>query len=143
MTPLAPAARLACLAGIAAALVLTGCRTTEAVPDAQASSLPGPTTTSTSTAAPDAAARLAERYQQDGGLRDVHGLQHTAGPGGVPLITVWTREDEARGAEEFQDLRDSVTAFLRDEERLELGQGYLLDVFGPDGGLRHRLDARP
>jgi hypothetical protein len=49
--------------------------------------------------------------------------------------------DDSAGT--FDALKESVTGFLQREEGLSLRQGYLLDVFGPDGSLQHRLDARP
>ncbi|MBW1597810.1 hypothetical protein [Streptomyces sp. JJ38] len=99
----------------------------------------GPTVTST--VAPDPAVTLAERYRRDGGLEDVYGSRHAPGPDGVPLFTVWTRDPDD-GSQPFERLRRSVTAFMRHKEGLSLSRGYLMDVFGPDGTLQHRLDAR-
>lgn len=101
--------------------------------------MPGPTVTST--VAPDTAARVAGRYRRAGGEKDVYGIQWTSGPDGVPLLIVRTcNPDEDAGI--FDDLKGSVTGYLEREEGLSLGRGYLMDVFGPDGGLQHRLDAR-
>ncbi|MFC8266538.1 hypothetical protein ACFUIZ_12525 [Streptomyces cinereoruber] len=57
-------------------------------------------------------------------------------------MTVWTRGEE-RDAGRFDALEVSVVGYLEREEGVSLERGYLMDVFGPDGSLRHRLDARP
>ncbi|MFC7967529.1 hypothetical protein [Streptomyces cinereoruber] len=57
-------------------------------------------------------------------------------------MTVWTRGEE-RDAGRFDALEVSVAGYLEREEGVSLERGYLMDVFGPDGSLRHRLDARP
>jgi hypothetical protein len=58
------------------------------------------------------------------------------------LLVVWTHNpDDDAGP--FEELRESITGYLEREERLLLRQGYLMDVFGPDGTLQHRYDARP
>lgn len=135
MNPLARWTALVC-AGCAVA-VLSGC--TSAPGPAHSPAVPGPTVTST--VAPDAASRLAGRYRRAGGEKDVYGIQRTSGPDGVPLLIVRTRNpDEDAGI--FDDLKGSITGYLEREEGLSLGRGYLMDVFGPDGGLQHRLDAR-
>ncbi|GAA2404388.1 hypothetical protein GCM10010420_34870 [Streptomyces glaucosporus] len=121
-------------AGIAALLSgLSGC-TADGVPGSCLS--PGPT--ATSTAVPDAAARLAERYRRWGGLEDVYGIRRSPGPDGAPLLVVWRRDEGP-----FGELQESVIGFVRQEEGLPLARGYLMDVFGADGGLRNRFDARP
>lgn len=58
--------------------MLSGCRDD----DARSDSPPPPGPTATSKAVPHAAARLAGRYRQFGGDRDVHGIQRKPGPGG-------------------------------------------------------------
>ncbi|KQX83853.1 hypothetical protein AB0K86_19030 [Streptomyces clavifer] len=128
---------LACVTG---ALVLSGCAGAQDHGSARAPATAGPTTTTT--VAPADAARVAERYKQHGGAREVYGIQKGTGPGGVPLLTVWTH-DANDSAQAFERLRGSVTGFLEREEELSLSRGYLMDVFGPDGSLQHRLDARP
>ncbi|MEW1692968.1 hypothetical protein ACIQOF_33215 [Streptomyces sp. NPDC091265] len=60
----------------------------------------------------------------------------------MPMLVVWTHDPD-EDAEIFDDLKASITRYLEREEGLSLGRGYLMDVFGPDGGLQHRLDARP
>ncbi|MEX1651771.1 hypothetical protein ABZ960_00990 [Streptomyces pseudovenezuelae] len=75
-------------------------------------------------------------------MKDVYGIQRSSRPNGVPLLTVWTHNPDD-DAEPFDELKDSITGFLQREEGLSLRQGYLMDVFGPDGKLQHRLDARP
>ncbi|MGW4228370.1 hypothetical protein ACWEF9_03625 [Streptomyces sp. NPDC004980] len=128
------AAVLAC-AGVV--LVLSGCtRTTDAD---RAPATAGPT--ATTTVAPADAARTAGRYTRSGGAQEVYGIQQDIGPGGVPLLTVWTRDPDG-SAGTFDRLKVSVTGFLEREEGVRLNRGYLLDVFGPDGSLQHRLDAR-
>ncbi|MBT3152255.1 hypothetical protein HTV45_15410 [Streptomyces sp. CHD11] len=101
-----------------------------------------PRPNATTTVAPDSAARLADRYRKAGGSEDVYGIQRADGPGGVPVLTVWTR-DADDDAEPFDRLKVSLTDYLGREEGVDLSEGYLIDVFGPDGSLQHRLDARP
>lgn len=136
-----PAALAVCLGSV---LLVSGCSpatSRDADPDRRDPSVtPGPTVTAT--AAPDEASRTAERYRRSGGAEDVYGIQRAAGPGGVPLVTVWTRGEE-RDAGRFDALEVSVAGYLEREEGVSLERGYLMDVFGPDGSLRHRLDARP
>ncbi|WP_251070960.1 hypothetical protein [Streptomyces sp. ISL-96] len=60
----------------------------------------------------------------------------------MPLLIVWTHNSD-EDAEIFDDLKGSILGYLEREEGLSLGRGYLMDVFGPDGALQHRLDARP
>ncbi|MCZ7417232.1 hypothetical protein [Streptomyces sp. WMMC897] len=84
---------------------------------------------------------LAERYRRAGGLEDVYGIRNTSGPDGVPLFIVWTHDPDD-DAQPFERLKRSVTAFMRHREGLSLSRGYLMDVFGPDGTLQHRLDVR-
>lgn len=128
------AAVLACVGSV---LVLSGCTGTTDVDHAPA--MAGPV--ATATVAPVDAARAARRYQRSGGAREVYGIQRSTGPGGVPLLTVWTHDPD-ESARTFDRLKASITGFLEREEGVRLGRGYLLDVFGPDGSLQHRLDAR-
>lgn len=130
-------AAVACAAATVVALS-AGC-TTGATPGPDEPSV-GPT--ATSTAAPDAARRLAERYHRWGGSPDVYGIRHVSGPGGAPLFVVWTHDENDR-PDAFEELRGSVTAFLREAEGVSLRAGYLLDVYASNGSLQHRLDARP
>lgn len=129
---------LVALACAGSVTLLSGC--TEHSASATDGYTPGPTVTST--VAPDPAVRLAEHYRHSGGVTDVYGLQRGSGPGGVPLVTVWTHNSDD-DPEPFEELKESITDFLRREEGVSLHKGYLMDVFGPDGRLQHRLDARP
>ncbi|GHB04858.1 hypothetical protein [Streptomyces chryseus] len=117
------------------AALLSSCTADSARPSVP----PGPTVTST--VAPDPAAQLAERYRQSGGEEDVYGIQRSSGPDGTPLLTVWTHNPD-EDAEIFDHLKGSIAGYLEREEGLSLRRGYLMDVFGPDGALQHRLDAR-
>ncbi|MFG2874252.1 hypothetical protein ACGFYU_04455 [Streptomyces sp. NPDC048337] len=125
----------AALTAVACAALLAGC--TEEV---RVTAAAGPTVTATA-APPDAAAR-AERYRAAGGDADVYGIQRESGPQGVPLLIVRTRNADADAAL-FDRQSASITSWLSTEEGLSLRAGYLMDVFGPDGALLHRLDARP
>ncbi|MFP8945082.1 hypothetical protein ACLIYM_27085 [Streptomyces fenghuangensis] len=100
----------------------------------------GPTTVST--AAPAGAKALAERYRESGGDEDVYAVQREVGPGGVPLLTVRSRATDS-DAQRFDRLKESLVFFLVQVEGVSLERGYLMDVFGRDGSLLHRLDARP
>lgn len=134
-----PTTRWTALACLGSAAFLTGCTTVGAPSPGRSSVTPGPTITST--VAPDAAVRVAERYRKSGGEKDVYGIQRSSGPDGVPLLIVWTHDPD-QDAENFDDLKGSITGYLEREEGLSLRRGYLMDVFGPDGALQHRLDAR-
>ncbi|MGW7056871.1 hypothetical protein [Streptomyces sp. NPDC054887] len=134
-----PTTRWTALACLASAAFLAGCTTNGAPSPSRSSFAPGPTITST--VAPDAAVRVAERYRKSGGENDVYGIQRSSGPDGVPLLIVWTHDPD-EDAETFDDLKGSITGYLEREEGLSLRRGYLMDVFGPDGALQHRLDAR-
>ncbi|MGW8380819.1 hypothetical protein [Streptomyces sp. ODS28] len=97
--------------------------------------------TRTSPAPPSEASRLADRYRNSGGTKDVYGIRRTYVADNVPLLTVWThnRDDSA---EVFDPLKDSITYFLQAKEGIPLKRGYVMDVYGPDGSLQHRMDAR-
>lgn len=133
-------ARTAVLIGAGAVTLLSGC-TADGGPDSdRALATAGPTATTTT--APDAAEQVADRYRAVGGEQEVYGIQRSAGPGGVPVLVVWTRDPDD-SAQTFDELKASVTGFLEQSEGVSLDEGYLMDVFGPDGSLKHRLDARP
>ncbi|WP_406368268.1 hypothetical protein [Streptomyces sp. NBC_01546] len=133
-------ARLMALTCLGCATLLSGCTVDSTPsPDRRPSATPGPT--ATTTVAPDAAVQLADRYRRSGGTSDVYGIQWSSGPDGVPLLTVWTHSSD-EDAKPFDDLKVSITRYLERKERLSLEHGYLMDVFGPDGSLQHRLDAR-
>ncbi|MFJ6785661.1 hypothetical protein [Streptomyces yangpuensis] len=123
------------LTAVVTAAVLVGC--TEE-PGEQV--MPGPT--STATAAPQEALALAERYRAAGGDPDVYGIQVEDGPEGVPRVVIRTRNADQADAV-FRRQNTSVTAHLTTKEGVSFEKGYFIDVFGPDGGLIHRMDARP
>ncbi|MFF9689572.1 hypothetical protein [Streptomyces sp. NPDC014623] len=133
-------ASAAVLAGAGALALLSGCTGDGAADPGRSLATVGPT--ATTTVAPDAAAQVAKRYRVAGGARTVYGIQTSDGPDGVPVLVVWTRDPDG-SARVFDELKGSVTGYLEREEGLSLDEGYLLDVFGPDGSLQHRLDARP
>lgn len=132
-------ARRAALLGFGCAVLLTGCTGNSSTEQDRSDPAFGPV--ATATVAPDAAARLAERYRRAGGVPDVYGIARSSGADGVPLLTVWTHDPD-RDDGPFQELKLSVTRYLAEREGLSLENGYLMDVFGPDGSLQHRLDAR-
>lgn len=119
-----------------AALLLTACTEGEG----RVSSA-GPTVTST--AAPSTALALAERYHRAGGDESVYAIEQEAGPEGAPLVVLRITGTDSDNSL-FEKQRDSVVAYLTRFEQLSPGkQGYLMDVFGGDGVLLHRWDARP
>lgn len=69
-------------------------------------------------------------------------MQQEAGPEGAPLLILRTKQSES-GNSLFERQRDSVVSYLREFEQLSTAKGYRMDVFGPDGSLLHRWDARP
>ncbi|WP_101257562.1 hypothetical protein [Streptomyces barkulensis] len=147
--PLRRSPRTAALALPLCAVLLTACtggqdqeqERPDARPDApSAPASAGPT--AVSTAAPAGAKALAERYRESGGDEDVYAVQREPGPGGVPLLTVRSRATDS-DAQRFERLKDSLAFFLVQVEGVSLERGYLMDVFGRDGSLLHRLDARP
>ncbi|MER7170931.1 hypothetical protein [Streptomyces mesophilus] len=123
----------AALTAVAGAVLLVGC--TEE-PGKQA--MPRPT----STAAPQDAAALAERYTAAGGDPDVYGIQVEDGPEGVPRVVIRTRNTDPDDAI-FRRQNISVTTHLTTKEGASFKKGYFIEVFGPDGELIHRMDARP
>ncbi|WP_405977252.1 hypothetical protein [Streptomyces sp. NBC_00158] len=125
----------AALTAVAGAVLLAGCAEE---PPKQV--VPGPT--STATAAPRDAAALAERYRAAGGDPDVYGIQVEEGPEGVPRVVIRTRNPDQEDAI-FRRQNTSVTAHLTTKEGASFKKGYFIDVFGPDGRLIHRMDARP
>lgn len=125
----------AALACAASAVLLSGCTADgSAGPDRW-----GPT--ATTTAAPGTAVQLAERYRDWGGMEEVHAIRERSGSGGSTLLVVWTDNPDT-GNRHFEELKGSIIRFLQAEEKVSLDKGYLMDVFGPEGELLHRLDAR-
>ncbi|MCX4781955.1 hypothetical protein [Streptomyces sp. NBC_01264] len=84
---------------------------------------------------------LAERYHRAGGDESVYAIQQEAGPDAAPLLILRTTHTDADHSL-FEKQRDSVVSYLTRFERLSTSEGYLMDVFGGDGSLLHRLDAR-
>ncbi|MEU7082059.1 hypothetical protein ACFWZS_07180 [[Kitasatospora] papulosa] len=132
--------RLAVLPIAVALPLVGGCTLDSGTADGHFTEFPQPTVTTT--VAPDPAVRLADRYRVSSGNKDVYGIQRADDPSGVPLLTVWTHSAD-EDAEPFDRLKTSLTDYLQREENVNLGKGYLMDVFGPDGSIQHRLDARP
>ncbi|MFG2341010.1 hypothetical protein [Streptomyces yangpuensis] len=125
----------AALTAVVAAAALVGC--TE---EPREQGMLGPT--STATAAPQEALALAERYRAAGGDPDVYGIQIEDGPEGVPRVVIRTRNADQADAI-FRRQNTSVTTHLTAKEGVSFKEGYFIDVFGPDGRLIHRMDARP
>ncbi|MER7734787.1 hypothetical protein ABTX80_28220 [Streptomyces erythrochromogenes] len=125
----------AALTAVAAAAALVGC--TE---EPRERVMPGPT--ATATAVPQEALALAERYRAAGGDPDVYAIQLEDGPEGVPRVVLRTSNADQADAI-FSRQNTSVTAHLTTKEGVSFTKGYLIDVFGPDGRLIHRMDARP
>ncbi|MCJ0871957.1 hypothetical protein [Streptomyces sp. AP-93] len=96
----------------------------------------------TSTAAAPTALALAERYQREGGDESVYAIQQEADPEGAPLLILRTTQSESENSL-FEKQRDSVVSYLREFEQLSTAKGYRMEVFGRDGSLLHRWDARP
>ncbi|MFI1249926.1 hypothetical protein ACH4TY_24975 [Streptomyces anulatus] len=131
---------LAAIPFAAALHLLSGCSSDAGTARDHSTEFPQPT--ATTTVAPDPAMRLADHYRKSSGNAHVYGIQRADGPAGVPLLTVWTHSPDD-DAEPFDRLKVSLTDYLKREKSVDLSKGYLMDVFGPDGGLQHRLDARP
>ncbi|MGW6784504.1 hypothetical protein [Streptomyces sp. NPDC054987] len=72
----------------------------------------------------------------------MYGIQVEDGPEGVPRIVIRTRNADQADAI-FRRQNSSVTTHLTTKERASFEKGYLIDMFGPDGRLIHRMDARP
>ncbi|MEU8433102.1 hypothetical protein AB0F18_09310 [Streptomyces sp. NPDC029216] len=127
------------LAALACGALLAGC-----TQKAEVTPGPKPPTgpTATPTAAPPEAAGLAERYRAAGGDPDVYGIQRETGPDGVPRLIVRTRNAD-EGDAVFRKQHASIASYLTAKEGVPLTGGYLIDVFGPDGRLLHRMDTRP
>ncbi|MER5971503.1 hypothetical protein ABT112_17510 [Streptomyces sp. NPDC002055] len=53
------------------------------------------------------------------------------------MLTVWTRKKT--GYESFDDFAAKLASFL-DSEGFRLDQGYVLNVYGPDGKRLHNYD---
>ncbi|MDJ0386342.1 hypothetical protein [Streptomyces sp. G-G2] len=139
--------RTAGLAVLALMVVLSACtETAEKHPAGEARPSPESTIpvrpTATTTVASEAAVALAERYRKDGGDADVYSIQKEYTPEGFPLLIIRTH-NPGRDNERFRRLTETIVSFFSREEGVSLSGGYLMDVFGPDGSLRHRWDTTP
>ncbi|KUN05192.1 hypothetical protein AQI95_17075 [Streptomyces yokosukanensis] len=117
-------------------VLLSGCTT-----DTSAKSGPGASGGSPSVGAssPSGAGRdLAARYRKGGGDPGVYGITYTKGRGGSPVLTVWTRKRSGYGGG-FDDFAKTLTSFLAGRG-VDLAQGCVLTVYGPDGTTLHHYD---
>ncbi|UQA95525.1 hypothetical protein [Streptomyces halobius] len=117
---------------LTAAVLLTGCDFSgEARPSGP------PTTTATSS---QAGTELADRYRETGGDADVYGIDHTKNRKGVLMLSVWTHKKA--GYKNFDDFATNLASFLT-RQGIRLDQGYVLNVYGPDGTRLHNYDTTP
>lgn len=121
---------------LAALILLTGCSTEPSARSRSPRPSDGPPTIS---ASPAGAGRdLAARYRKAGGDADVYGLTHTKNREGVLVLTVWTRKRSGYGGG-FDTFDKTLASFLT-REGVSLAQGYVLNVYGPDGTRLHHFD---
>ncbi|WP_328745060.1 hypothetical protein OHT57_06395 [Streptomyces sp. NBC_00285] len=113
------------------AVLLSGC-STETGPTAAG----GPPTTSASPAGSDT--NLAARYRRADGDPDVYGIKHAKNRDGLLTLTVWTRRKSGYGSG-FDKFDETLTSFLTGTG-VSLLQGYVLNVYGPDGTRLHHYD---
>lgn len=105
--------------------------------------IPAVGSTATSAAAGPSVTALVDRYHQSGGDLDVYAIEKEPVTGSAePRLIIRTRNPDSDDAA-FQKQKESIVQFLTRVEALSPGQGYLMDVYGPDGSLLHRLDTRP
>ncbi|MYT33907.1 MULTISPECIES: hypothetical protein [unclassified Streptomyces] len=117
---------------LTAAVLHTGC---DFVGDARPSGPP------TATATPSrSGTELADRYRKAGGDADVYGIHHAKNDKGVLVLSVWTHKKA--GYENVDDFATELTSSLT-REGVRFGQGYVLNVYGPDGVRLHNLDTTP
>ncbi|MER7900396.1 hypothetical protein ABTX62_30930 [Streptomyces sp. NPDC096046] len=114
---------------LATVALISGCT------ESSRSSVDGPPTISASPAGADS--DLAARYRNAGGHRDVYGLKY-ANRQGVLELTVWTRKRSGYGPG-FDDFDKTLTSFLTGQG-VSLAQGYVLNVYGPEGTRLHHYD---
>ncbi|AJC61711.1 hypothetical protein [Streptomyces sp. 769] len=117
---------------LATAVLLTGC---DVADDARPSGPPITTETPSRTGT-----ELADRYRKAGGDADVYGIQHTKDHKGVLVLSVWTHKKA--GYDNVDGFANKLTSFLA-QEGVRLDQGYVLNVYGPDGTRLHNLDTTP
>ncbi|WP_328664888.1 hypothetical protein [Streptomyces sp. NBC_00328] len=118
-----------------AAVLLSGC-STETSPKSDSAAAGSQPTVGASLARSDR--DLAARYRSAGGYRDVYGLKYVKSRAGVPTLTVWTRKKSGYGSG-FDEFDKTLTSFLTGTG-VNLQQGYVLTVHGPDGAILHRYD---
>ncbi|MFF3416950.1 hypothetical protein ACFYW9_19945 [Streptomyces sp. NPDC002698] len=118
-----------------AVVLLSGC-SMETSPKGDPAASGGRSTAGTSLARNDS--DLAARYRSAGGYRDVYGLKYVKNRAGVPVLTVWTRKKSGYGSE-FDAFDKTLTSFLTGTG-VDLQQGYVLTVHGPDGAILHHYD---
>ena len=117
---------------LAAAVLLSGCGAdgdppwTKESPDGAPPTATAPVSRS--------AAELAAKYRRAGGDRGVYGISHAKTKDDVLRLTV--RTHKKNGYEPFDDFATDLAAFLAGEG-VRLDQGYVLDVYGPDGIRLH------
>ncbi|MFF9673670.1 hypothetical protein ACF1GS_18545 [Streptomyces eurythermus] len=120
---------------LTAAVLLSGC-STETSSKSDPTTAGGPPTTSASPA--DSEGDLAARYRRAGGDPDVYGIKHAKNRNGVLTLTVWTRKKSGYGSG-FDKFDRTLTSFLIGTG-VSLDQGYVLNVYGPDGSRLHHYD---
>ncbi|MFI5807534.1 hypothetical protein [Streptomyces sp. NPDC051561] len=121
---------------VAATLLLTGCSTPNRAPEFYsdpAHRTAGPV--------PAEAAQVAERFRRNGGEKAIKGVDSGAVAEGVPRITVWSSDTQSDN-DHFNELRPAIETYLKEKEGWEAPDGYFLDIYGGDGTLLHRFDAR-
>ncbi|MYW17011.1 hypothetical protein GT039_15790 [Streptomyces sp. SID2955] len=120
---------------LTAAVLLSGCSAdTSSKNDSTTDG--GPPTISASPVGNDS--DLAARYRGAGGDPDVYGIKHAKNRDGVLILTVWTRKKSGYGSG-FDTFDRTLTSFLTGTG-VSLDQGYVLNVYGPDGTRLHHYD---
>ncbi|WP_369355076.1 hypothetical protein [Streptomyces sp. cg2] len=124
--------RLLPVAFLAVAVLLTGC---DLAGDARPSGPPTTTATPSRTGT-----ELADRYRKSGGDADVYGIHHAKNGKGVLVLSVWTHKKDYYG--NVDDFAAKLASFLK-RDGVSVDQGYVLNVYGPDGVRLHMLDTTP
>ncbi|MDT0460319.1 hypothetical protein RM550_32135 [Streptomyces sp. DSM 41527] len=128
--------RFLLILSLAVAVLLTGCSV-----DSDADREMAPTGPPTITSRPSrAATELANRYRKAGGDADVSGIRYAKNGTGVLVLTVWTHKKTSYA--NFDSFATSLASFLT-REGVPLAQGYVLNVYGPDGTRLHNYDTTP
>ncbi|WP_432097625.1 hypothetical protein [Streptomyces sp. bgisy100] len=120
---------------IVTAVLLSGCGSDGTAPWQRDQPEAGPPTATVSPDRTDSV--LAARYRKAGGDPGVQGIHYATGKEDEVVLTVWTRKKN--GYESFDDFAAKLASFL-DSEGVRLGQGYVLNVYGPDGKRLHNYD---